>query len=187
MGPSAYSHDVRWQVDASLLSAPVIAGDVVLVYAATGAGTQTLNAWELSDGTLLWKRIALTASASRAYSSPKLTQSTIASMSTPWQTKRSEHPRRRMLDSSKAVPLLCSRVSSTEQGELRYSEHGGPHWGRTFADLFGEGTAPSGGWYWSDPPADDAPLFALGFDARSRTIFWVTAQSTSGKRTSMSI
>ncbi|MBN8423009.1 hypothetical protein JF531_00545 [Microbacterium esteraromaticum] len=46
-------------MDATLLRAPVIAGEVVLAYAATDAGTQTLNAWDLSDGTLLWERITL--------------------------------------------------------------------------------------------------------------------------------
>ncbi|MBY6062294.1 hypothetical protein [Microbacterium esteraromaticum] len=70
---------------------------------------------------------------------------------------------------------FSSRVSYTDQGVLRYGENGDLLWERSYADVFGEGTAPSGGWHWSDPSADDAPLLALGFEA-TPDVDWAVSQ-----------
>ncbi|WDH77723.1 hypothetical protein PTQ19_09315 [Microbacterium esteraromaticum] len=187
-------------MDATLLSAPVIAGDVVLAYPATDAGTQTLNAWDLSDGTLLWERITLPGRNLRGQ------EHQVATLATEdgWQGSTlvpciagalepetdTEHDRvheysvadqafraHKEADAGffEGGTAFSSRVSYTDQDVLRYGEHGDLLWERAYADVFGEGTAPSGGWYWSDPSADDAPLLALVFEA-SPDVDWTVSQ-----------
>ena len=53
------THEPAWTVEATLLSDPLIAGDVVLAYASVGEGEEAMIAWDIDDGTELWRQITL--------------------------------------------------------------------------------------------------------------------------------
>lgn len=52
-------HQPAWTVDATLLSEPRIAGDVVLAYASIGDGEEAMIAWDVADGSELWRHTTL--------------------------------------------------------------------------------------------------------------------------------